>query len=330
MKVLNIGVIGFGFHGKTIVQAVKLSKSLKTVAVLDPDQKKKEEINKFGIKYHENIESFLGNKSVQAVVVASPVSTHLAMVKCIAEAGLPIELEKPMAVKFEEVNEIMSIISGTKVPFMVGMTTHYRPEMIRAWNLVRSGIIGPIRTIHEEIVIGLNSFPMNYVVKENHGGVLLENGIHMIDHCLWFGGKLSKILSASVGNGFLNGFHEDTAFIHAVHSNGVVSLGHLQWMPYKEAGGFCLKLYGDKGMIEVRGLDGLRLNSDGESMYITCYEDGGDYIDNFASRHLPGVVNQLEDFAKFVNFGKKPEVPVDDVIDAHFWLDKVWESVSNL
>lgn len=230
-----------------------------------------------------------------------------------------------MAVTYADADEIARIARGAGVKLMVGMTTHYRPEMLLAKRLLREGLIGEVKTIREEMVIGINPFPMNYVAEENEGGVLLENGIHMLDHLIWFGGQVEKLLGASVNKRFLGGFHEDTVMFQLLHESGIASQGHLQWMPYKEAGGLCLKLYGTKGCIEVRGLDSVRLNVAGFEGWFPCYGMlGMNYIDHFAERHLPGAVGQLGDFLAFLKGEKEPEVSVDHVLSAHYWVDQVY------
>ncbi|MBI2054612.1 MAG: hypothetical protein HYT39_00740 [Candidatus Sungbacteria bacterium] len=112
--------------------------------------------------------------------------------------------------------------------------------------------------------------------------------------------------------------------IHVVHENGVVNQAHLQWMPYKDTKGFCFKVYGSLGSLEVRGLDRVIVNVGGEISTQTFYGEG-DYIDNFAVRHLPGVVAQLRDFAAYVRDGKEPQVSVAHVLEAHRWLDKAYQ-----
>ncbi|MBI2054613.1 MAG: Gfo/Idh/MocA family oxidoreductase [Candidatus Sungbacteria bacterium] len=120
--------------------------------------------------------------------------------------GLAVELEKPIALTYEESKEITKLAKVANIRLMIGMATHYRPEMVFASQQITAGVIGEIKTIHEETVLGINPFPLNYVAENNGGGVLLENGIHMLDHLLlWFGGPIDEMLSASVGSHFLGG-----------------------------------------------------------------------------------------------------------------------------
>jgi len=233
-------------------------------------------------------------------------------------------LEKPISPNYKEAKAVVSTANRAGIKFMVGLTTHYRPEMILAERLLREGKIGDIRTIQEQIVIGLKPFPMNYVARSNGGGVLLENGIHLLDHLMWFGGPVSKLFGASIGKYFLDGHHEDVCMFQAAHENGVLSQGHLQWMPYKEAGGFRLMVYGSKGCLEVRGLDSVRVNTLGRSDFFPLYNDDSNYIDSFVARHLPGVIGQLRDFAAYVRGEKNPEVSTEHALEAHRWIDKIY------
>ena len=322
---LNVGIAGYGFHGQSLHQAALSSKRINVVAVLELDTSKHKAISGASVVPYEKQEDFFRHSGLEAVIIASPVATHRELVTTAAKAGIPIELEKPMAVTYTESLQAAEVADKYAVPMMVGMTTHYRPEMQEADRIIASGELGDIRTIHEEIVIGLEPEAlMGYVAEENQGGVLLENGIHLIDHLLWYGGPIKKLLSATISSRFLGGFHEDVAMLHALHEGGVESTSHLQWMPYRESNGFKMKLYGTKGYMEIRGLDGLRINRGGSVQDISCYQDTGNYIEHFAARHLPGVTNQLNDFAGFVLDKKAPLVPLQHVLEAHKWLDRAY------
>lgn len=321
----KVGLVGYGFHGQTIHKAIEQTPCMEMVALLEPDSSKHQFLEKSARAYVD-LQEFMRHPGLDGVIIASPVNTHRHIVETAVQAGVTaIELEKPMAITYADASKIARIAREAGVKLMVGMTTHYRPEMLLAERFLREGSIGEIRTIREEMVIGISPFPMNYVAEENEGGVLLENGIHMLDHLIWFGGKVQELLGASVSKCFLGGFHEDAVMFQLLHESGIISQGHLQWMPYKEAHGFCLKLYGTRGCIEVRGLDSVRINSDGVERWYPCYDmRGTDYIDEFASRHLPGVVGQLADFLAFLNGENESKVPLDHVLSAHFWVDQIY------
>ncbi len=323
MEPLRIGLVGFGFHGQSIRDGAAGVEELKITGIYDPAEKLQKEIRATGAVACRTLDELLVS-GIEGVIVASPAEHHEEAVRSAVHAGIPILLEKPMALTYPEAKRLATAAADASVRFMVGMTTHYRPEMVFAAEMVRSGRIGQVMTIHEEIVIGMDQFPMNYVSRENGGGVWLENGVHCLDHLLWFGGPIVGLLSAAICSRFLGGFHEDMAMITAEHADGVISQAHLQWMPYKETRGFCFKVYGTNGSVEVRGLDRVILNIGGKVSVHTFYGEGTDYISEFSARHLPGVRAQLRDFASYIRDGKEPELSVQHALEAHRLLDKAY------
>jgi len=80
----------------------------------------------------------LEDENVDLVVIATPHNLHYLMIIDAAKAGKAIYVEKPMCLTERELDEIVKVISKTKVSLIVGFNRRYSPLAIRAKELLRS------------------------------------------------------------------------------------------------------------------------------------------------------------------------------------------------
>ncbi len=80
----------------------------------------------------------LEDENVDLVVITTPHNLHYPMIIDAAKAGKAIYVEKPMCLTERELDEIVKVISKTKVPLIVGFNRRYAPLAVRAKELLRS------------------------------------------------------------------------------------------------------------------------------------------------------------------------------------------------
>ncbi|MGQ9460601.1 MAG: bi-domain-containing oxidoreductase [Candidatus Bathyarchaeaceae archaeon] len=80
----------------------------------------------------------LEDENVDLVVITTPHNLHYPMIIDAAKAGKAIYAEKPMCLTEGELDEIVKVISKTKVPLIVGFNRRYAPLAIKAKELLRS------------------------------------------------------------------------------------------------------------------------------------------------------------------------------------------------
>src|SRR4029077_8274658 len=90
----------------------------------------------------------LGDDTVDAVSIATPVPTHHALAKQALEAGKHVFVEKPPAMRGEEMEELVALAkSGGKV-LMPGHLLLYHPGLAKVKELVDSGTLGDVACVY--------------------------------------------------------------------------------------------------------------------------------------------------------------------------------------
>jgi len=133
--------------------------------------------------------------SLDAVIVATTVSTHCKIACACMEAGLAIFLEKPMARTIEEAWQIVKVAERTHIPAQVGFNLRYTSFCGELHHNITSGIIGSVVAINWTEAISLRHWTEGYCRNGAYshssviGSWLLEKSCHDMDQFNWLLGK---------------------------------------------------------------------------------------------------------------------------------------------
>jgi predicted dehydrogenase len=141
---LNVAIVGLGWWGKTIVNAIQ-GKSQKVRFVHGVSQEPdtvREYAREKGFTLSTSLEAALADPQVQAVWIATPHSTHRKLVEQVATAGKPVFCEKPFALKFADAMAMVDACKKANVPVGVGQNKRFWPAMEELNRVVASGVLG--------------------------------------------------------------------------------------------------------------------------------------------------------------------------------------------
>src|SRR5438045_6615680 len=98
MEKLRIGIIGAGYWGPNLIRNFSTCPMTEVVAVCDADAGRLEAVgrNYRDVKLVSTIDEFLA-VPLDAVAIATPVSTHYLLASRCLDAGLHVLVEKPLA-----------------------------------------------------------------------------------------------------------------------------------------------------------------------------------------------------------------------------------------
>jgi len=256
-KKLGICLIGVGFVGEVHAEEYQNFKDKINLFLCDQN---KSRVQEFAEKFHAkgwftDYKEALEQDDIAAVDICLPHNLHAEVAVNAAKSGKHISLEKPMATTLKEADLIIEEAKKAGVTLMVAENYHFEPSVLKAKELIETGVIGKIFLIE--------AVSMNYWApptwRRNKaatgGGALIDRGVHMIDYLFNLGGEVDYVQAALIHHEVVREMEgEDTVIALLKYKSGasgslVVSWGILNPPPMP-----WLSVCGDHGAIyEVPG-----------------------------------------------------------------------------
>jgi len=308
---IRIGLIGAGRMGSVFAHTLAFNvPEADLVALADPDQKTCQDVAaRFGIQdYYQDYQQLLARKDIQAVVIATPTSTHVEVVKMAAAAGKEIFCEKPLANTVQGCDEAVAAAQAARVRLMVGFMRRYDSAYVMAKKKIEAGEIGsPV------MFKGIGRDPgrpsLEFARRERSGGLILDMGIHDFDLARWLmGSEVERVYSeggclvypelGDVGD-------IDNAVVNLRFANGAVGNVDVS----RNA------VYGYDIRTEVLGSKGgLLIGKSRFNPVLVMTRDGvtHDTVPNFMERFGDAYAAEIRDFIGCIQEGREPGVSGED------------------
>lgn len=147
---IRTGIIGTGGRGRYLTANFKeVGAEMAAVCdVYEPNLQAGLKAASDGAKSFDNYKRLLDDKSIDAVVVATPDHWHARMVIDAVEAGKDVYIEKPMAHKVDEGFAVIEAVRRTKRVVQVGMQRRSFDMFQDAKQIMESGALGPVRLVN--------------------------------------------------------------------------------------------------------------------------------------------------------------------------------------
>ncbi|GMQ24975.1 Gfo/Idh/MocA family oxidoreductase [Algoriphagus sp. oki45] len=252
------GIIGVGNVCEVkSAPAMNLIPNSRLVAVMRRDEAKvKDYASRHQVpKWYTDAQALVSDTEVNAIYIATPPNVHLEMTRLAAAAGKPVYVEKPMARTYSECQEMIRICEDAGVPLFVAYYRRALPHFVKIKELLQSGAIGDIRSVHinmkqvlrPEIITHLEN---NWRVDPEiaGGGYFFDLASHQLDLMDFFFGKITHASGYSANQGKIYPA-EDIVAGSFVFESGVLGTGNWCFTASKEAEIDETIIYGSEGMI---------------------------------------------------------------------------------
>jgi UDP-2-acetamido-3-amino-2,3-dideoxy-glucuronate N-acetyltransferase len=134
----KIGVVGCGYWGRNLVRNFSELGSL--AAICDVDEARVQELGRlYSVPGTLDFEDLLANHSIKAVAIAAPAAQHFRLAKKAILAGKDIFVEKPLALRVEEGEELVELARQHSQILMVGHLLHYHPAITALKRMLQTG-----------------------------------------------------------------------------------------------------------------------------------------------------------------------------------------------
>ena len=231
---LKVGIAGYGIIGKRRRQNIDNNEYLETVAVCDQNYKHFELLDD-GVKCYPDYQHLLKEENIDVMFVSLP--NYLAPEVTIAclEKGLHVFCEKPPGKNVEDVKKVLEVKhKNPSLKLKYGFNHRYHDSVKDALSILRSKELGEV--INLRGVYGKNGFVpfgSGWRAKRKYagGGILLDQGIHMVDLLQLFCGDFHEAKSY-ISNDYWKCDVEDNAFAIMRNDQGKIATLHstaTQW-----------------------------------------------------------------------------------------------------
>lgn len=153
LKIALTGVGGFGSVHVAAAQALTEEGLADTIAFAEPNDAAPaiHDLSGAGIRRYRDYYEMLANEpELDLVCIATPIHRHVPMTQAAFERGLHVFVEKPPAVRIQDLRHLLAIQQQTGCFCAVGFHDVARPAVIAFKHRLCEGVIGPIRAIHAE------------------------------------------------------------------------------------------------------------------------------------------------------------------------------------
>ncbi len=253
---MRVGLAGAGRMGAVHARVLERLDTVDSVVVADADPARAQQVAaQVGLQHVADVDAlFATETALDALVVAAATDAHADLVTDAVAAGIPVFVEKPVAVDVEGTLAIVRALAGGTVPVQVGFQRRFDPGYLAARDAVASGRLGWLHTLRSTTLDPAPP-PPEYVAAS--GGLARDCAVHDIDSIRWVTGReVASVYAVGSNRGeafFAEHDDVDTMSLLLVLDDGTHA--HVSCTRYNGSGyDVRLEILGSDGSVAV-GLD---------------------------------------------------------------------------
>ena len=223
MSVVRIGVVGLGYWGPNIVRALHEVEGAEVSWICDavPERLLPMRRRFPAVRATTRFERLLADPNLDAVAIATPVSTHFDLAAAALEAGKHVFVEKPLASSSDAATRLASLAEERGLVLMPGHTFLYSPPVNHVRELIQSGELGDIYFVSTSRV--------NLGLHQPDVSVAWDLGPHDFSILRYWLGETPAYVSA-LSRGCIIPETPDVAFINLDYASGTIAHVEIAWL----------------------------------------------------------------------------------------------------
>lgn len=220
---LTVGVIGCGYWGPNLIRNFSNLKEadVRICSDLDEGRLKHMKLLYPSITTTTDYGEIIRDESIDAVVIATPVSTHYKLAAEALEAGKHVFCEKPLTQSVEEGTKLIGIADDNDRTLMVGHTFVYTAAVNKVRDLIKSGELGDIHYMSTARVnLGLFQEDINVVWD------LAPHDVSIMNYIL----GVRPVAVSAVGHSYIQPKIQDVSFVTLRYPGSILANLHVSWL----------------------------------------------------------------------------------------------------
>jgi predicted dehydrogenase len=322
----RVAVVGLGYWGPNLVRVLHEIQGVEVAWVCDVNEAAiRQVVRRYpALRATTIFEPILRDPAIDAVILATPVSTHFSLAFRALEAGKHVFVEKPLADSSARALDLIEQARSQGLVLMPGHTFLYSPAVNYSRDLIRSGQLGDIYFITTSRV--------NLGMHQRDVSVVWDLAPHDFSILRYWLGEAPTAVSAMSRACVVEGT-ADVAFIDLQFPSGTVAHVEIAWLaPGKlrrtaVVGSERMLVYEDTSNEPVRIFDAGADVPDPESFgeYQLTYRTGN-IVSPRLDAHEP-LLLELEDFCSAITEGEEPRSTAELGLDVVLMTEAVDRSL---
>jgi predicted dehydrogenase len=306
---LRLGMVGLLGHAGEILTPLPHIPDVELVAVAEADAGELEKIKKRPVaakaKFYSDYRRMLDAEQLDVVGVCTSNGDRAKSVIAVAERGLPLIAEKPLALHRADFEKAKKAVTKSGKPIWLILPLRYEPQYLAMRQMVKDGVVGEVGMVSSQKSYKAGVRPKWMKERESYGSTILWIGIHMFDLMRWTTGRdFTEVFSyqaqiaAPPGIGQME---NTTTTILKMDNGGTASL-HMDYYRSEAApthGDDRVRIAGSKGVIEYMAATGLTVLRQGGKVEVV--------------KEMPPEREIFVEFLEAAFNGKKNDMPLEDV-----------------
>jgi predicted dehydrogenase len=220
---MKIGVIGYGYWGPNLVRNFAETPDITVACVADLDPKKLEVVNRRypAVKTTQHFQEMINDPEIDAIAIATPVSTHFDLGMAVLKAGKHLWVEKPMTQTAAQARELVDEAEKRNLVLLVDHTFIYTGAVRKMAEIVSSDEFGN--------VYYYDSTRVNLGLFQHDVSVISDLAVHdfsILDYLL----NEQPVAVSAVGTNHFPGTPANLAFITLFYNSGVIAHINVNWL----------------------------------------------------------------------------------------------------
>ena len=247
---IKVGIAGFGKIGQLRADILSKRKDIEIVGIYDVIRPEKiaDEI------FHSSYDSLI-NSNLDAIFICA-YNTVLADYTAKAlKKRIHVFCEKPPAMKVEELDVVFKALKSSGKILKYGFNHRYHYSVMEAKKIIDSGKMGRLLWMRGAYgKAGSIDYDKNWrnYKKYSGGGILIDQGIHMLDLMRFFSGEKFNKINSYITTAYWNIKVEDNAFILMQSDNKIIASLHSSATQWRHK--FLLELCFEEGYLNLDGI----------------------------------------------------------------------------
>ncbi len=306
-SVINFGVIGYGYWGPNLVRNLFEVADTQVIAVSDMRQDRLNAVSSRypSVEVSTDFNDLLNNPNIDAIAIATPVSTHYELALQALKAGKHVMVEKPMTSSSEQAMHLIDEAASRNLTLLVDHTFVYTGAVRKIKDIADSGQLGDI--------LYYDSTRINLGLFQRDVDVIWDLAVHdlaIMDYIL----PSSPVAVAATGINHVFGGNENLAYITMFFEENIIAHVNVNWLsPVKVrrtllGGSKQMIVYDDMEPSEkVKVYDkGITLNGTPDSLYkaLVGYRSGDMFAPQLDMSEALKV--EIQHFVDCIRTGEEP------------------------